>query len=177
MTDINSMSHKIVQGLLQMKEDRGTMACLKKGLLEERSWKVLPIIIEHGWCPNDYDKPRTIILQVVGLFGMHPSHAEGVNFGKALRRLAFQRDSSPESLEKHKRYLTRLLACSDYVDLCERLGFIVRMMKNEGIPFDYALLYQDLHYWSDAVRVRWSKGYYNAEEREVTSDVSDSNNG
>jgi CRISPR type I-E-associated protein CasB/Cse2 len=158
---------KLIEDLFALKNDKTIMANLKKGLIEERSFKAWPIL--RRWCDIENNRERTITLTVAGYFATYlEGHKSSLirgenNFGTSLRNLALCKNpgiSISEALSLNERHLFKLLKCESYDVVCERIGFFIRMMKSNGIFIDFIELYADLCYWGTNVRIRWTENYY-----------------
>ena len=167
-------SKRALAWLEARKNNRGIMSDLRRSLRDETHSHAWPYI--SHFC--DLTRPREGLLNrtVFGLYALHPAHSEKVgNFGDSLRRLAYRRGG----IELHERYLKRLSSAREMTGVCERLPFIVRMMKSEGVPINYERLYNDLYWWGlnpkDRERTarEWCQGYYSEKEK---ADVPDQNN-
>ncbi len=147
---------RIVSWLQSVSDERSTMAelrCLLNPNLRHRGWKAVARIGGIGSFPEEL---------LAGLFALHPLHNAALgNLGVSCKKLAAARntgrgeDNSP--LDTHFR---RVLDAdrSELPDILQKLfcGF-----RAENIPVNYALLYDDLRYWSEQVRRRWAQEYWN----------------
>jgi len=169
---------KIIEALLKCK-NKGVIADLKKGLVSGREFKAWPIISHH--CNLEDDRMRIITQTIFGHFVSYPGgHKAGKNFGASLGLLAIRRNKNDikRGIKLYERHLNKLFGCPTSQDVCEALGYLIRMMKGEGVHIDFESLYIDLCYWSERVRIRWAKGYlsYLTKPKEV-EDVPDTDNG
>lgn len=167
---------RIIEDLQRMCGNKSIVADLKRGLVSGREFKSWPIISQ--WCDIENERMRIITQTIAGLFASFPkSHKPGKNFGASLRQLAMRRkkENPLRGWKIFKRHLNRLFECFSSQEVCEALGFLIRMMKSEGVHVDFERLYIDLCYWSEPVRIRWSKGYLIKEGGK--KDVSDTDNG
>ena len=160
------LSKRIVAWLDQRKQNHGVMSDLRRSLRDEthsRAWSHINI-----FCDLTKTRDELLTRTVCGLYALHSSHSDKVgNFGESLRRLALKRGG----IELHERYLKRLSSAQEMPEVCERLPFIVRMMKNEGVQINYERLHNDLYWWGmnprDRERVarEWCQGYYREKEK------------
>jgi CRISPR type I-E-associated protein CasB/Cse2 len=141
------------------------MSDLRRSLRDETHSRAWPYI--SSFCDLTKAKEELLTRTICGLYALHPAHSTKVgNFGASLRNLALRRGGT-NPLELHERYLNRLSSAREMSEVCERLPFIVRMMKNEGISVDYEKLHNDLYWWGmnadDRERTprEWCQGYYN----------------
>lgn len=156
---------------LQGINKRRVLADLRAGLRLETMERAWPHIAKVCDLTNNREELVTRI--VAGLFALHPDHSPNVRgFGSSIQILAYRRDD-PE-LKVHKKYLMRLVECSTVQDLLERLPFMVRMMKSEGVKINYEQLYLDLFFWGigptpDRSKRQWCRDYF---YKKGDSDVS-----
>jgi CRISPR system Cascade subunit CasB len=66
-----------------------------------------------------------------------------------------------------RRFQHVLAASRD--EVCGRVSRLVLFAKSKEVRVNYDQLYSDLLYWSNVVRVRWAKSFWQAEEK--TEDV------
>ena len=167
------------------KEDRATLAELRRGLMLEREqlhllYGVIPSqhVENRGWRGGSEREEAERRFMLASLFALHPVSftetelaARRRNVGDSLRLLALRqqerrsaRGTADESLlpEPLKRRMDALLA-SRYEDLFEHLRQVIRLLKTEEIPVDWDQLLKDLRRWDDperSVQWRWSRSFY-----------------
>lgn len=155
-------AHKLVTHLLKLKDDRGAMASLRKGLSPTTEHYAWPYVAR--WCDLRSDKARRITSTVAGCFASHPSEehhsSRRENLGEVIRRLALGDQSGDDALRSFEGRFRRLLSCDSSLELCERVPAVARAAAQRSIPIDYARLYTDLWYWSDRTRVDWAASYW-----------------
>lgn len=131
-----------------------------------------PLYREHQFHGGNFDDD--IELQAdhicLVLFAFHqqsqsdPVHRQNTTFGAALRRLR----SSDRFRDRESALDARVYAAATAIGMAEletHLRSIVRLIKDEGVDFDYTSLYRDLVDWQrpggrDLVRQRWGRDYY-----------------
>jgi len=170
------LTKKIVGWLEKQKQDHGVMSDLRRGLRDEthsRAWPHISI-----FCDLTDSRAELITRTVCGLYALHPSHNPKIgNFGESLRLLAIRRGGN---FDLHEKYLKRLSSAREVPAVCERLSFIVHMMKGEGVTINYEALHNDLYWWGINPKDRergareWCQGYYCGKEK---PDVSNQNSG
>lgn len=90
-------------------------------------------------------------------------HREGVQFGKAVRRLV-KEGEPPESSSILRRF-NALATASSMPERAQHLRGIVQLLRAEAAPLDYVQLAEDL-YWlqvpaqAAGVCLRWGQDYY-----------------
>lgn len=162
---------------LKMREDRGTLAALRRGLMleEEQLFTLLghvPPRYLAGLSPRD----ERLYLMVSALYAYHPeSFSEEElakrrrNLGESLRLLAEKKVPKDESdgdegeiPEPLKRRMDALLS-SPRDDLFGHLRQVISLLRGEEIPVDWALLLYDLERWDARgrpVQWQWSRSFY-----------------
>jgi CRISPR type I-E-associated protein CasB/Cse2 len=172
MNNVQEQAKKIVNDLQKLKHDKGAMSNLRKGLSKTLAHKSYRYIAR--WCNLENERMRIITQFVAAFFAMHPKHIPGTNFGKSFRIFAGKKDVN-KGLENHEKYLERLLACRDSESLCERLSFVIRMVKGMDIPIDYETLYKDIVFWNERTQLQWANSYYIV-DKECSSPKKEENN-
>ncbi|MFI0818284.1 type I-E CRISPR-associated protein Cse2/CasB [Streptomyces sp. NPDC021098] len=95
--------------------------------------------------------------------GMHRPHrteAPG-GLGAAVRRLMAERDAE----DAVRKRFVRIGTASEFSILAQRLREIVVLLRDEGIPLDYALLARQLYQWQwpqgpETVRRAWGRSFH-----------------
>ncbi len=70
--------------------------------------------------------------------------------------------------------LRRLLACDSTPELVRILGRVVRYLQSQGQTLSYRQLLNDILYWNDQTRIRWTRSFFRSvptEENEVKGEV------
>lgn len=163
-----------LQGLAE-REDRGRLAALRRGLLLEPSqfyelYRVVPPQFLEGVSREEVQRRMAVAI----LFATHPLSfskeqlAERPrNLGESLRLLAKKQaggeidpeDGLPEPL---KRRLDAMLA-APADELFDHLRQVVRLLKGQEVPVDWAQLLRDLRNWDQEdrrVQWWWSRSFY-----------------
>lgn len=165
-SDVSQKASQIVSALqrLKDKDDRKALADLRGGLSEAKEYKTWPYIME--WCDLNNARMKTIVTTFAAIFAVHQNHVEGYgSFGKSIRTMALLKNKNsgiPEALECYLRHINKIMACDSSLDLCTRLPFYARMLKNEGVPIDYVALYEDIIYWGGTQhisKIKWMTDY------------------
>lgn len=137
------LSKKVVDWLEQKKLNKAIMSDFRRSLRDgchNQAWTHIRL-----FCNLSEVRDELLTRTVCGLYALHSVHStQAGNFGGSLRVLALQRKGG---IELHEKYLKRLISARDLYGVCERLPFIVRMMKGEGVPINYERLHKDLYWW------------------------------
>lgn len=173
---------------LKEREDRGTLAALRRGLMleEEQLFELLGYVPPRflaGLRPGE----ERLYLMVAALYAYHPESfsddelaVRRRNLGESLRRLAEEKarksggvdegdDLLPDSL---KRRMDALLS-APRADLFGHLRQVISLLKSEEIPVDWALLLCDLQGWEVSgrpVQWQWSRSFYVGHQSEGGDD-------
>jgi len=150
---------------LKERDNRGALADLRCALIESRRHRAWPLLAPFGGIGEEYS--AQVAQAIAGMFAHHPLTTETGNFGDTCRRL-MNDDERTEYLQEGKlgsmtRRFQHLLAASRD-EVCKRVARLVLYAKSNEVPVNYEQLYNDLLFWSDSVRVRWAKSYWQAEE-------------
>ena len=147
--------HPFVDRLLKLREDRGALAALRRGLGKRQgSIEMYPYVVP--FLP-DYRGKDWIFFTVASLFALHPSHnAIEENLGSAIARL-------PQTDSLERRFLW--LLSSETEELPMRLKAIFSHLKSKEIPVNYHRLISDLDRWDHPqryVQLAWARSFYAA---------------
>lgn len=160
---------RFMKQLRALKEDRGRMAALRRGLspaTARESWPVL------GAMGQDIGRlaPRT----VAALFAKHPEDdPQSYSLGAACRRIAMKEADAGKMPESFERRFRRLLACDSAEDVAGQLSTWIRFASSKGVAVNYEQIFWDLEGWekrSDAIKLQWARDFWPARrEAEETS--------
>jgi CRISPR system Cascade subunit CasB len=98
--------------------------------------------------------------------GSQPVHVRGVPFARAVRQLANKRAGQGEEFDQSVRgRFDQVILAATWRSRAEHLRALVRLMRVEGIGFDYADLARDLYRLARPgsarhARVAWARGFY-----------------
>ena len=161
-----TFTESFVQYLQSMQNDRGKMAALRKGLIEnqaEATWPLLSRFI-------NFDKPYQIkaLQTAAGLFAHHSNDMHTGNFGSLCYQLLSddERDKIARgesgSITKHFQYA--LAANGD--EIFARVKRLVLRAKRDDIAVNYVQLTDDLLNWNsykkDRIKLAWGKEFWKA---------------
>lgn len=154
---------------LKARDDRGALAELRCALVESRKHRAWPLIASFGGIGDDY--PAQVVQTISGLFAHHSLTTEMGNLGDTCRAL-MSKDERTEYLKERKvgpmtRRFQHLLA-ANRDEVCGRVARLVLFAKSKEVPVNYGQLESDLRRYrfdADAVRVRWAKSFWQAEEK------------
>lgn len=162
MTDL---SEALLTFLRRRKDDRGAMANLRCGLVENKRHRAWPLL---AWCKGIGDDYRAQTIQyIAGFFATHPDDDTNMgDFGYTCRQLMdrdeLDRISSAVEVGPLSRRFQHLIA-ADGEEIFQRvLRFILRC-KAKNISVNYMQLFNDLKQWEyspETVRTRWAKSFW-----------------
>ncbi len=169
---------RFVGRLRAIKNDRGKMASLRRGLSPATVMDAWPVVASLG---GDIGQPgESVHVDIAALFATHPEESKARNFGETCRTIALA-DSSDNTLpESYERRFRRLLACGDVSDLAAQLRAWVRLAtkKSGKAGVNYESLFTDLWNWrwyADDIRVQWARSFWRSgsdAEASVTNETS-----
>ena len=148
-----------------LKEDRGRMAALRRGLSEATQREAWPVIASLG---QDIGQiaPRT----VAALFAVHPLvDAQAYSFGTSCRRIATDNGREPAIPESFERRFRRLLACDSAGDVAGQLAAWVRLAAAKNVGLNYEELFKVLVGWpyaADRTKLRWARDFWSPRRAE-----------
>lgn len=154
-TDPRELAARFLKHLRQFKNERGTMADLRRALNPTQRHRAWPLLAQFG----GIDDPR--LETIAGLFGYHPEETSNGNLGTTCRRLSSEHNTFDGRFR-------RLLAC-DRDEICDHIRPVVLAAKAKGIPVNYEQLFADLFYWSDNVKARWAAEFWSAPAEETVA--------
>ena len=152
-----------VGALRRVRNDRGQLAALRRGLTENQQLHVdaWPVIANLG---GDIGNP--VFITVAALFAIHPDESNARNFGETCRRIALgDGNDMPDSFQTRFR---RLLASGTVEDVTGQLRSWIRLASGKSVGVNYENLFADLWNWSwyaDEIRIKWAKSFWHSGEK------------
>ena len=168
---------RFVGSLRRLRNDRGKLAALRRGLSPSTVMDAWPVVAAMG---GQIGQPgESAFVDIAALYASHPEESNARNFGETCRRIA-QGESKdvPESFERRFR---RLLVCGDAGDLAGQLRSWIRLAASKGVGVNYEGLFADLLNWpwyADEIRVKWARSFWQSGEAqaETTTEPSSAAN-
>lgn len=163
-------SREFINALNGLRDQRGRLAELRRGLSQTSFYAALPTLISIGG-NVDSIVDRTI----AGFFALHPLEAETPSLGATWRELRYRAYNTLPEIDKDRtsfeHRFTRLLACSTKHELCEHLRHFILRAKSEGIGINYIVLHEDITHWEwSRIRLKWAKDYWHSYKQEEAKD-------
>ena len=166
---------------LVQRDDRGTLAELRRGLSEttqDQAWEhLIPYSADFAenadhrvvWCTIG---GLAALLIPCGLLSFEPWN----NIGTTMRALAKGGGENDETkaLKTFEPKFRRVLSCDDTRSLCEIVIGVGRTAVVKNVPMNLKVLFWDLWNWSDqdkreTIRLKWAKQYFKIVEPRVDS--------
>jgi CRISPR type I-E-associated protein CasB/Cse2 len=166
-----TFAESFVTYLQSMKGDRGKLATLRKGLIENQAQATWPLLSRF----LDFDSSYQIkaLQTIAGLFAHHPKNADSGNFGNLCHQLLDSEeeqkitDGESGPISRHFQYA--LAATGE--EIFPRVRRLVLRAKKDEIPVNYIQLVKDLLGWhsykKDRIKFAWGKAFWqvNAEKK------------
>ena len=154
-----------VGALRKIRNDRGKLAALRRGLTPATVMDAWPVVADLGGTigqPGD-----SVFLDVAALFATHPEESSARNLGEACRAIALKDSSDGTVAESFERRFRRLLVCGDRGDVVGQLRSWIRLAASKGVAVNYESLFADLWNWpwyADEIRVKWARAFWQSGE-------------
>ncbi len=163
---------------LVRRDDRGTLAELRRGLSPTTREQCWPHIIRFAKSDFENETLRTVWCSIGGLAALmipkgFVTDDDNDNLGTTMQKLAFkampttngQRESKEKALKDFSPRLRRILDALDSIPLCEMAVRIVRMAASKDVPVNLRNLFLNLCSWDNAenrekTRLKWTRRYY-----------------
>ncbi len=162
------MSQTFTEGFIQylqnIQSDRGKLATLRKGLIENQAQATWPLLSRFV----NFDKPYQMkaIQTVAGLFAHHSKNTHVGNFGSLCYQLLDadekQKMAKGESGAVSRNFQYVLAANGD--EIFARVKRLVLRAKRDEISVNYIQLTQDLLNWNsykkEKIKLSWGKEFW-----------------
>jgi CRISPR type I-E-associated protein CasB/Cse2 len=157
---------------LAQRDDRGTLAELRRGLSETTQDQAWEHLIPYSSDFAENAEHRIVWCTIGGLAAMLipgdlSSSEPRDNIGMTMRALAKGGGDNDETkaLKTFEPKFRRVLSCDDTRSLCEIVVGIGRTAVVKGISMNLKVLFWDLWNWNDLdnreqIRLRWAKQYF-----------------
>jgi CRISPR type I-E-associated protein CasB/Cse2 len=153
-------AEQFVAALRHVRNDRGKLAGLRRGLSPATVMDAWPIVVDLG---GDIGQPVFVV--TAALFASHPKESNAHNFGEVCRQIA--QGEGVKIADSFERRFRRLLASSDASDVMDQLRSWVQLAASKGVGINYESLFADLWNWSwyaDEIRVKWARAFWQSGE-------------
>jgi CRISPR system Cascade subunit CasB len=157
---------------LRVKQDRGALAALRRGLSPATVMDAWPVVARLG---GDIGQPgESVCVDIAALFATHPDESSARNLGETCRAIAWD-PAKGEVIDSHERRFRRLLAADSSADLAGQLRTWVRLAASKGVGVNYESLFTDLWNWrwyADDIRVQWARSFWRSGEDSTSTATS-----
>jgi len=156
-----------------LREDRGALAALRRGLGEPpgSAREMFPYVVR--WLPIEVTPQREAAhFLVAALFAYHPDPGGSGNLGHAFRRTL---EPNGDNTAIERRFTALLTAHPD--DLPFYLRQAVSFLRSKEVPVDWHQLFSDIQGWghpSGYVQKKWARAFWghNASTQPVHSQTT-----
>jgi CRISPR system Cascade subunit CasB len=152
-------AHPFVSFLESLREDRGALAALRRGLGRPSgaAQEMFQYVIR--WLPAEAGpRQEEAYFLVASLFAYHPQPGGVGNLGHCFSRA---RDSGVSDMAIERRFTALLSAHPD--DLPFYLRQAVSFLKSKGIPIDWHQLFADIQAWNHPkgyIQKQWARAFW-----------------
>jgi CRISPR system Cascade subunit CasB len=152
-------THPFIDYLENLRNDRGTLAALRRGLGQPPGTvaSMYPYVVR--WLPDDAPPWReAIYYQIAALFAYHPAEGGSGNMG---RHFARARDPQGDNTALERRFTALLAAHPDDLDFYLRQA--VSFLRSKEVPVHWHQLFYDLQRWgyeSRSVQKAWARAFW-----------------
>ncbi len=151
--------------LLQKKQDRGSLAALRRGFSPATVMDAWPVV--HRLDGEIGLPGESVYVDIAALFAEHPVESTARNFGDTCRAVAT--DDKGVLIDSHERRFRRLLASDSPTDLAGQLRAWIRLAGKPGkvVGVNYEALFLDMRFWSGSAqktRVEWARSFWRSGE-------------
>ena len=169
---------------LARRDDRGTLAELRRGLSETTQDQAWEHLIPYSADFAENEDHRAVWCTIGGLAAMLipgglSTSEPWSNIGTTMRALAKGGGENDETkaLKTFEPKFRRILSCGDTCSLCEMVIGIGRTAVAKGVPMNLKVLFWDLWNWSDEdkrdkTRLQWAKQYFRVIEPHADASLS-----
>ena len=165
---------------LVQRDDRGTLAELRRGLSETTQDQAWEHLIPYSADFAENSDHRVVWCAIGGLAALliscGLSSSEPCNIGTTMRALAKGGGENDETktLKTFEPKFRRVLSCDDTRSLCEIVIGVGRTAVVKNVPMNLKVLFWNLWNWSDqdkreTIRLKWAKQYFKIVEPRVDS--------
>lgn len=159
--NLKEQAARYVGALRRIRNDRGKLAALRRGLSSSTVMDAWPVV--HGLGGQIGQAGESVHVDLAALYALHPEEAPVRNFGETCRQIALESSSDKTIPESFERRFRRLIASNSREDLIGQLRSWVRLAAAKGKGVNYESLFFDLCCWpryADDIRVRWAQSFW-----------------
>ncbi len=145
------------------RDDRGVLADLRCGFVEQRASKCWPHIASY--CDLRDDLERNVWEFVAAGSATVLGTKTTGNMGMTLRKIALGQGGK-DGLSSFEPRFRRVLGARSAEEVCQLLRGVIRAAKSKSVDINFRTLYWDLIHWgqeSKKVRESWATAFWAAE--------------
>lgn len=162
--------HRFIEHLEGLREDRGALAALRRGLGQPPGTAAEQFRYVVPWLAASCSRQEEeAFFLVAGLFSLHPEAGGSGDIGAHMARA---RDPQGDNVAIERRFTALLAAHPD--DLPFYLRQAVSFLRSKEVPVDWNQLLTDIRAWSHPdryVQRRWARSYWgSASETQETTE-------
>lgn len=151
--------HPFITYLESLRDDRGALAALRRGLGQEPGSVVAMYPYVVRWLPASASRQTEAVYYLVAaLFAYHPDPGDAGNLGAAFRQTL---DAQGDNTAIERRFTALLAAHPD--DLPFYLRQAVGFLKSKEVAVDWSQLFTDLLAWGHPdsyVQKQWARAFW-----------------
>jgi CRISPR system Cascade subunit CasB len=161
-------AHPFITYLESLRENRGALASLRRGLGEPLgdAREMYPYVVR--WLPAEAAPSREAAYYLVAaLFAYHPDAGGNGNLGQAFRRTL---DANGDNAATERRFTALLTAHPD--DLPFYLRQAISFLKSKEVSVDWHQLFADILAWGHPngyVQKQWARAFWSRPTTETPS--------
>jgi CRISPR system Cascade subunit CasB len=172
-----TFAESFVQYLQNIESDRGKMATLRKGLVENQSQATWPLLSRFVNFDNPYQ--IKVIQTVAGLFAHHAKITDTGNIGSLCFQLLDGKEKQDidegESGPISRNFHYALAANND--EIFPRVRRLIFRAKTEEIPVNYVQLTKDLLEWNsyrkERIKLTWGREFWKIQVEKETAEQAE----
>lgn len=155
----NIRQHPFIEYLRSLKDNRGALAALRRGLGQTPGAvpEMFPYVVP--WLPAKCSaRMEAIYYLIASLYALHPLYAAEGNFGTHLRSTVKDENSG---IATERRFVALLNSHPD--DLAEHLRHNISYLKSKDQPVCWSQLFDDLLHWDHPehyVQRNWANTFW-----------------
>ena len=159
LEDCMTQPHPFITYLEGLRDDRGALAALRRGLGQPPgdAWEMYPYVVR--WLSAEPSARREAAHYLVAaLFAYHPDPGGSGNLGQAFRRTL---DPNGDDTATERRFTALLTAHPD--DLPFYLRQAISFLQSKEVPVDWHQLFADVLAWGNPagyVQKQWARAFW-----------------
>jgi len=166
------VEYPFVNYLLDLREDRGALAALRRGLGKPPGTEAAMYRYVVPWLPQDAPAWRqSAYYLVAALFAYHPAPGGSGNVGNHYARA---RATEADDTALERRFTTLLAANPDDLDVYLRQA--VSFLRSKEVPVNWRQLLHDVLYWGHPdrfVQQSWARAYWGRSHQDQSDNEED----